>query len=168
MFKSLFIAAAFATVASTAAADIEVRFVEGAPKDRFDIINTGGCALGPVAITIDLAGSSAGLVFDVTASGAGVEVFQPFDLVAGRELVNGLPQVVDGDQQVSLNLTELGVDQMVSFTIDVDDTAGNREITVSDAEISGASVRVKQGTETVTGTFDDQAFARVAQASCSS
>ncbi len=163
-----FTTATLAVMACTAHADIEVRFVEGAPKDRFDIVNTGSCELGPLAITIDLAKSPAGLVFDVTAQGAGVEVFQPFDLVAGRDLIANLPQVADGDQRVSLDLTGLGPEQQVSFTIDVDDTGGAREITVSDAEISGALVQVSGASGTTTGAFDETAIARVMQTGCAS
>lgn len=160
--------AALALLASAAHADVEVRFVEGAPKDRFDVVNTGGCGLGPMGVTIDLTGSAGGLVFDVTAQGAGVEVFQPFDLVAGGDLVTGLPQVGDGDQKVTLDLTGLGPEQRVSFTIDVDDTGGAREITVSGGEISGATVQVMGAAGVTTGAFDDSAVARVAQAGCAS
>ncbi len=166
MLKSLAFATSLALIATAASADIEVRFIEGAPKDRFDIVNTGGCALGPVTVTIDLAGSSGGLVFDVTAQGAGVQVFQPFELVAGRDLVIGAPQISDGDQQVMLDLSGFGGDQTVSFTIDVDDTGGARETTVSGAEISGARVQVTLDADVSSGMFDESAVARVKIAAC--
>ena len=77
-------AVAILLTTQTAAADIAVRFVESAPKDRFIIENLGDCALTAAGLTLDMAGSAGGLIFDVTGSGAGVEVFQPFDL--GTEL----------------------------------------------------------------------------------
>ncbi|MEO1695473.1 MAG: aggregation factor core, partial [Pseudomonadota bacterium] len=59
-----------ALVAATPArADLEVRFDEGAPKDRFTVENTSGCAIGAAQITIDLSGSPFGLIFDTTGSG---------------------------------------------------------------------------------------------------
>ena len=80
MHFGFFLASAM-VVSTPAAADIVVRFDEGAPKDSFTITNADNCALPLTAITIDLAGSAAGLIFDVTGSGAGVSVFQPFQLV---------------------------------------------------------------------------------------
>lgn len=143
-------------------ADIEVRFVEGAPTDRFDIVNTAACATGPAQITIDLAGSAAGLIFDTTGAGAGVQVFQPFRLTAGAAFVQGVPKVLDGDQTVTVQLADLPPGQTVSFTIDVDDTIGQREITVSDAEITGAAATDGQST----GRFDQTARAVIPRAAC--
>ena len=99
-----FLLASALIFSTPAAADILVRFDEGAPKDRFTITNTGNCALPLTSVTIDLTGSAAGLIFDVTGSGAGVSVFQPFQLVLGGEHVSTLPQVKDGDRAVSLKL----------------------------------------------------------------
>lgn len=153
-------------LAGQAHADIEVRFQEGAPKDRFTITNTSACPLGALDVTIDLSGSSAGLVFDVTAQGAGVEVFQPFELVAGRENLATTPQVRDGDNAVTLELSRLGQGQSVAFTIDVDDTIGAREITVSRAEITGASVTARLSGGLATGLFEANAIAQVPMQGC--
>lgn len=161
---------AFAAVllsASPAFADLEVRFQEGAPKDRFTLTNPGTCALGPMEVTIDLAGSSAGLVFDVTGEGAGVEVFQPFELVSGQEYVAAHSVVSDGDNAVMLRLLGLAAGAGVAFTIDVDDTIGAREITVSRSEIAGAGVRVEARGEAFGGTFTEASVARVATEGCS-
>lgn len=146
-------------LALPALADIEVSFREGAPKDRFTITNTGTCDLGPVDVTINLTGSSAGLVFDVTDQGAGVEVFQPFELVSGEDLLSSTPNVRDGDNALTLALSSLGQGQSVSFTIDVDDTIGAREITVSGAEITGAGVIVETTMAQASGTFGSNAIA---------
>lgn len=146
-------------VAAPVLADVQVTFREGAPKDRFTITNTGSCALGPVDVTIDLSSSSAGLVFDVTGQGAGVEVFQPFELVAGNSLLSSTPSVRDGDNSLTLALTNLEQGQSVAFTIDVDDTIGAREITVSRSEISGAGIRVETDLAQASGTFGETAIA---------
>ena len=73
------------------ASELQVQFIEGAPKDRFAISLEGNCALDAVSITIDLATAPSGLLFDVTDRGAGVQVFQPFELTAGHDLVLDLP-----------------------------------------------------------------------------
>lgn len=159
--------AVFATVlgALPAVANVEVTFREGAPKDRFVIANTSTCAIGPVAITIDLSGSSAGLIFDVTNSGAGVEVFQPFVLVSGQSFVTDTPVVKDGDNTVTLSLSNLIKGQPVAFTVDVDDTAGAREITVSGSEIAGASISIAGG---ASGIFGSNAVALASVPDCQS
>ncbi len=146
--------------------DVQVRFYEGSPKDRFTITNLDGCALGPTAITIDLAGSSYGLIFDVTGRGAGVEVFQPFDMSADRDSLKAMPEISDGDTEVTLELLDLAAGASLSFTIDVDDTVNNREITVSNTEIAGASVLVQAGVNQATGSFADDAMALVSISSC--
>lgn len=152
--------------ATAAAADLTVRFDEGAPKDRFTLTNTGGCALPAGTVTIDLGTAPAGLIFDVTGSGAGVEVFQPFEVTSGAENLTRLPRVSDGQSAVTLDLKGLGSGATVSFTIDVDDTGGGREITVSGSEIAGASVRVG-GIESA-GLFESNAQATVKIAACQS
>ncbi|MEL7212227.1 MAG: aggregation factor core [Pseudomonadota bacterium] len=155
-------------VATPAPADLEIRFDEGAPKDRFTLSQTGDCTLGASEITIDLGGSAAGLIFDVTGTGAGVEVFQPFELTAGADQIASSPVVRDGDSAVVLSVTELAPDQSVAFTIDVDDTLGARAITVSDAEIAGATVSVRQGDRLLQATFDETASAQIAMPDCTS
>ncbi|MEM9437825.1 MAG: aggregation factor core [Pseudomonadota bacterium] len=129
----------------TARADISVRFIESAPKDRFVIENVGACAEGALEIEIDLATAPVGLIFDTTASGAGVEVFQPFEVAAGGDVLAEAILPTDGDASVQLSLTGLAPGGSFAFTVDVDDT-GERsdlgQIRVSDAEIAGASVSI--------------------------
>ena len=149
--------------ATSAAADIAVTFIEGAPKDRFVLSSASGfCNGAPLTVSIDLSGSAGQLVFDVTPSGAGVEVFQPFELVAGRDLVRDVTRVSDGDQLVRLSLAGLAAGADVAFTIDVDDTIGAREITVTDAEIEGASVRVQVNGQTKEARFGADATVSLA------
>ncbi|GAA0777912.1 aggregation factor core [Roseibium denhamense] len=129
------------TVSVPALADLSVRFDEGAPKDRFTISASGGCDIsGPMTVTIDLKPSPYGLIFDTTSSGAGVQVFQPFEITDGRGNLSALPEVKDGDNRIDLDVKGLRTFEKISFTIDVDDTVQNREITVSNGEITGAKV----------------------------
>ncbi len=72
----------------------------------------------------------------------------------------------DGDQAIALPLNTLAQGQSVAFTIDVDDTAGRREITVSDAEIAGALVSVSTASGEYTGTFDKRSTAFVQMKDC--
>jgi len=152
--------------ASPSLADISVEFDEGAPKDRFTITNVGDCALGALGVTLDMSTSQSGLIFDVTGSGAGVEVFQPFELASGQSILSATPDVTDGQQSISLSLLGLADGQSIAFTIDVDDTTSDRQITVSGSEIAGAQVRVDLDGETATGTFGTDATSRVELTAC--
>ena len=168
--RALILSATMATClgATNAPADVLVTFIEGAPKDRFVIETTGDCTLGPAQVEINLATSPAGLIFDTTASGAGVEVFQPFELVSGGDVVKQNPSVKDGDQAVTLALKSLPVGTRVAFTVDVDDTGGARELTVSNAEIAGASVTLTTDKGSTTAPFTNTSKARVSAPDCAS
>lgn len=154
--------------ATAAAADLTVRFEEGAPKDRFTLTNTGDCALPAMVVTLDLGTAPAGLIFDVTGAGAGVQVFQPFEVVSGGDALIEAPQVRDGDSAVTLRLKGLAAGADVAFTVDVDDTGGGREITVSGSEIAGASVRMAMGGVMQSGVMDATARATVPMGACTS
>jgi hypothetical protein len=151
--KNLSIAACALFIASPSFADIRVQFIEGAPKDTFIIANEGNCNIGPSEVVIDFAASNAGLIFDVTGSGAGVEVFQPFDVTQGASLLASLPTITDGDQTATLLINSLDAAEKIAFTIDVDDTKGAREITVSDDEINGATVSLSAQGKKVSATM---------------
>ena len=147
-------------------ADLQVQFIEGAPKDRFVIINVGSCDLGPAKVTIDFAASNAGLIFDVTDTGAGVEVFQPFEVTDGAQYLAELPMISDGDQRATLSMTGLGQNKTIAFTIDVNDTNGTREITVSDNEISGTTFSLMSDNATYSVIMSDGAQAAIPTATC--
>ena len=119
-------------------------------------------------MTVDLGTAPAGLIFDVTAAGAGVEVFQPFDVVAGASALSSLPRVADGDSAVTLDINGLAPGKSIAFTIDVDDTGGGREITVNGSEISGATIKVTLDGVTTMGAFDLSAKAHAATPTCQS
>lgn len=142
-----------ATLATSSQADIQVTFYEGAPKDRVEIVNTGDCALAGSSLVIDLSQSQGGLIFDVTASGQGVEVFQPFEIVAGESALASVPTVLDGQQQIELEIASLAPNDVIAFTIDVDDTIEQREITVTGSEFAGATATYSGNADPVTATF---------------
>lgn len=153
-------------ISTPALADLQVRFDEGAPKDRFTISNLGDCDVGATVVSIDLSGSPYGLIFDTTGSGAGVQVFQPFELTAGKDKLASIPEVKDGQNEITLDLLGLKPQETVSFTIDVDDTVNNREITVADAEIVGASVVAKNDQGTTEASFQQDATATLQWLGC--
>ena len=153
--KPLNLVTAACLMASPCFADLQVQFYEGAPKDRFVVTNEGACTIETAQITIDLSESTGGLIFDVTEAGSGVEVFQPFVVVAGSKHLVSLPEVQDGDQIISLNLVSFGASESVAFTIDVDDTAGARQITVSGSEMQGATVSALLGSQKFQAAFGD-------------
>ncbi|MGZ2256732.1 aggregation factor core [Roseobacter sp. A03A-229] len=139
---------------------LTVKFVESAPRDRFEIIHT---ATGVFVsdLRIDLRGSSGGLIFDTAAGGAGVEVFQPF--AAGDGV--GDAQIADGADQLSIRLDALSAGQRTGFTIDVDDRQAHSDlgqIRVTGAEIAGARVTftLVDGAE-LEAEFDAESRAKV-------
>lgn len=155
-----------AMLAAPAWASIDVRFIEGAPKDRFEITHRGACTLSDVRLVIDLAPSAAGLIFDTTATGAGVDVFQPFELVEGADALTSHTPVNDGDRQVELSVKRLAPGTRIAFTVDVDDTLGPRGITIAGSEIQGAAVRVLASGFTATGRFSAQGDGQAATPPC--
>lgn len=132
-------------VTQTTYANLQINFVESAPKDRFVIKNTGQCDLTNLTVEIDLSNSAGKLIFDTTATGAGVEVFQPFEVREGAIKLQSSDTVADGDKSLSVVIDELIADQSVSFTIDVDDTLPKSslgQIRVAGSEMQGAQVRI--------------------------
>jgi hypothetical protein len=145
-------------------ANVEVTFVESAPKDRFILHNTSQCALN------DLSNSVGRLIFDTTATGAGVEVFQPFEVKKGNLKLISASEVKDGDSTLSLSIENIAANDSVSFTIDVDDTLTQSElgnIRVSGSEISNALIKITtKGQQTSAAMFDNKGKALVSLPSC--
>jgi hypothetical protein len=133
-------------------ANIDIDFIEGAPKDTFVITNTNTCTTKSMLLTIDLSPSMGKLIFDTTAADAGAEVFQPFEVTKGNiKLVDKNTQndatngVRDGNSELSLQIGSLQSQESVSFTIDVDDTLPKSalgKIRVSTAEIENGVVQL--------------------------
>lgn len=147
-FQRSLIAGTLVCMSQLAQANVIVDFREGAPKDRFTITYTGECELNEVVLNIDLSGTDGKLIFDTTAAGAGVEVFQPFEVTKGSVELLSNQTVSDGDKALSLGIAKLGSGESISFTIDVDDTLKNSElgnIRVSNSEIKGGTVQIQVG-----------------------
>ncbi len=155
----------------SAHANIEVNFVESAPKDRFVIKNVGECVLKDLIVEIDLTRSAGRLIFDTTATGAGVEVFQPFEVREGSIDLISSGGVADGDTKLSLSIKSLLSGKTASFTIDVDDTLPKSElgkIRVSGSEMEGGLVSISSGEEKpFTAVFDSNSKTTVPLPPCS-
>ncbi|MEP1930015.1 MAG: aggregation factor core, partial [Roseibium sp.] len=102
----------------------------------------------------------------VSEAGAGVEVFQPLELVGGANALRESPVVVDGQNAIDLEIKSLASGEKLAFTIDVDDTVGQREITVSGSEMLGAIVSLTSAVESNTAVFSTDAKANVTMAGC--
>ncbi len=161
---------AFCVLPAIAAANVIVRFDEGAPKDRFTVENSGACDLGPATVNIDLSESAGGLYFDTTDAGAGVQVFQPLEITAGADALSRIPVVKDGDTQIGLALRGLEAGQVVSFTIDVDDTlrhSARGQTQITGAEIAGGTVFLQaNGAHKAMAVFDNTNTARLSVSDC--
>jgi hypothetical protein len=149
-------------LAAPALADLRVEFREGAPKDRFVVVNDGVCALPAQVVSIDLGPSAGRLIFDTTGAGAGVEVFQPLDVTDGAAFLAVQPSARDGQTRLDLSLKALPAGARVELTTDLDDTVGQRAITVSGSEITGAVLT----TASATAQFDASASATLPMPGC--
>lgn len=140
-----------------------IKFTESAPRDRFSIQNTSLSDWSINTVSLDLSTSAGNLIFDVTAQGAGVEVFQPFRAEAGDATLATEPVVDDGDQSILLQFSTFKPEEVYQFSIDLDDQLIKSElgqIRVSGGEIEGATVTLAitnsdGGEQIVTGQFDE-------------
>ena len=163
--------AAITLLLSTASyANLTIRFIESAPKDIFVIENTSACALSAFTVDINLSNSAGNLIFDTTEVGAGVEVFQPFEVRSGEITLAGEQAVNDGNNQLSVRIERLAPNESASFTIDVDDQLSNSElgqIRVSGSEIQGASARVLiNNSGSFMGVFDKRSNLSISLPNC--
>ena len=152
--------------ASPLSAMIRAEFREGAPKDSFVLTHDGACPLGPLSVEIDLSGSAGGLIFDVTERGAGLSVYQPFEVEEGAALLASVSDVRDGDTALRLDLRAFPPGETIRFTIDLDDTAGASQTVISEAEIAGATLRVTGAFGVSEGRFDTGSMAEANVAAC--
>jgi len=157
---------ALLALTTTASANLSLEFREGAPKDRFIVSNIGDCTLTDMAITIDFKDSAGKLIFDITNEGAGVEVFQPFEIESGSKFLTQTPDVVDGQTQITLNMTAFEAGKKIVASTDLDDTVGTREITVTASEFSGTVVNVTIDGNVYTTKMNDKPEAVVELNGC--
>lgn len=140
---------------------LEARFIESAPRDRFEFANKSNDDWSITRITLDLSKSSGNLIFDTTEGGDGVEVSQPFN-TEDTNLVSSANIPEDGEHLIEISFDKFQPELSFSFTIDVDDQLAESElgqIRVSGSEIKGATVLGvflnQQGEEmTVESRFD--------------
>ena len=133
--------------------DLQVRFIEGAPVDRFVVSNVSDRDYAVSEVVFDLTRSKGQLIFDTESGGAGVEVFQPF-VSEGTKV-----DVPDGATGLRVPMDGLAAGAEVSFTIDVDDQLTRSElgqIRVSGSEMAETRVTFMVGTIPFHASFDDQ------------
>ena len=151
-------------------ANVHIKFVESAPKDWFAVTNLTNCDLKNVQMSIDLSNSAGKLIFDTTSSGAGVEVFQPFEVRSGEIELISSDQVFDGDRALTVLITSVKSGETASFTIDVDDTMTNSElgmIRVSKSEITGSEVSISiDGGQVIEGALNQRGELLIDRADC--
>lgn len=134
-----------------------LRFVESAPRDRFELV-MGTQALR--AVTVDLRGSAGRLIFDTADGGTGVEVFQPLRDEGGTTAND----VADGAEIVTVALRDAQAGGRAAFSIDVDDRMTSSDlgqIRVTGGEMAGATAifETEDGTQ-VKAVFDGRNHAQ--------
>ncbi|MEQ6201732.1 aggregation factor core [Sulfitobacter sp. HNIBRBA2951] len=135
-----------------------LRFVESAPRDRFEL-QIGTQPLR--AVTVDLRGSAGRLIFDTEDGGTGVEVFQPLRDEGGTQASD----VADGAEVIKVALRETAAGGRAAFSIDVDDRMTSSDlgqIRVTGGEMAGATAifETADGTQ-IKAVFDDRNRAQV-------
>lgn len=145
--------------AAPAGADITVRFVDASP-DQITFTLAGICETGPAVLALDLTGSPAGLLIDMTGGVRRVEV------IAGAQWVTSLPQPQHGDTSVTLEVSALVPGETIALSIDIDDTRSARPGIVRDWEIEGMAAQVTVAGATVTGTLDRRGLAVIPFSAC--
>ena len=135
---------------ATCGLHLAARFVESAPKDRFQIDNLSSGRWSITSITFELETAQGKLIFDTDDGGGGREVFQPFEEVRfASDLryakLRRLSQLTDGGSVLNLDFQNFEPDERFAFTIDVDDqlAGGSQlgEIRVTGGELQGATLR---------------------------
>lgn len=164
------IAALLFGYSSSLLANVQIDFIESAPKDSFVVKNTSACVLNNFVVDIDLNDTAGQLIFDTTASGAGVEVFQPFEVVEGRINLVSSSSVKDGDKKLSIAVASLAPNKSVRFTIDVDDTLTNSalgNIRVANSEMENGTVNITlDNAARYSGTFNKKSQAVIDFSAC--
>jgi len=105
----------------------------------------------------------------VTGAGAGVEVFQPLDVVDQNPLVLAISEISDGDQTLDIGLDEMTPGAKIRVTFDMDDTLTNSslgQIRVSRSEIEGASAMTNLAIDTPSAQFDAEGVVVIPQPAC--
>jgi len=167
VFAGILIATALPSYAAaeTCGVDIQARFIESAPRDRFVFENKSSIATEIASLTLDMRPSAGRLIFDTESGGSGVEVFQLYRGEGGDAELAALPTVRDGDDMLALAFKSFSTGQTYRFSIDVDDQLTNSDlgqIRVSGGEMQGAQLTATtvEGSS-YTGVFDAANRARM-------
>ncbi|MEP2980319.1 MAG: hypothetical protein ABJO86_12585 [Lentilitoribacter sp.] len=123
--------------------DLNVRFIESAPRDRFVIKNNSTTDVEIVSASFDLSNSQGNLIFDTEDGGTGVEVFQKFRSETDKVKLVSSPAVRDGDSQLDIAFETFAQFEEYQFSIDVDDQnlkSDLGQIRVTGGELAGAEV----------------------------
>ncbi|MBO6918180.1 MAG: hypothetical protein JJ858_07105 [Rhizobiaceae bacterium] len=174
---SLIVALAGATTSHHALAsgdscrlDLNVKFIESAPRDRFVISNNSTSNIEILSASLDLSKSQGNLIFDTEDGGVGVEVFQKFRSETDAVKLVLSPEINDGDNQLDIAFESFARDKVYQFSIDVNDQNKQSDlgqIRVTGGELSGAEVtfliKENDARRTVSALFDDANRSRVHQ-----
>lgn len=150
--------------------DLNVKFIESAPRDRFMIKNNSSIEVEIISASFDLSNSQGNLIFDTEDGGTGVEVFQKFRSETDKVKLVSSPDVRDGDSQLDIAFETFSQFEEYQFSIDVDDQNLNSDlgqIRVTGGELAGAEVtftiRQNDVYRPVTAKFDKTNSIRVFQ-----
>jgi hypothetical protein len=123
--------------------DLNVKFIESAPRDRFVISNNSTANVEILSASFDLSKSAGNLIFDTEDGGIGVEVFQKFRTETDAVKLVLTPEVNDGDNQLDMAFESFEQNMVYQFSIDVDDQnvqSDLGQIRVTGGELEGAEV----------------------------
>ena len=126
-------------LASPCDIDIRVQFIEGAPSDRFEIVNQSRGSWVVGALTIDLGTSEGRLFFDTEEGGAGVQVYSPFAGDAGPVRLRRVTELRDGGTRITLDFDEMQPGDGFAFSIDLDDPSAQSAL--GPTQIAGHEIR---------------------------
>lgn len=150
--------------------DLNVRFIESAPRDRFVIKNNSTTNIDIISASFDLSNSQGNLIFDTEDGGTGVEVFQKFKSETDQVKLITFPEVSDGDNQLDIAFETFAQFEEYQFSIDVDDQniqSDLGQIRVTGGELAGAEVtfliRQNNSPRPVSAKFDKTNSMRVFQ-----
>ena len=129
-------------------AQVSIRYVDAAP-DRFSFTLDGACPLGPATFRIDLTGSRAGLLIDMSGGGSVREL----TVVSGAERVTALPQPQDGATEFEIELSEMVPGETIAVTIDLDDTRSARPTIIRGWEIEGVRAEISAAGASASAEF---------------
>lgn len=160
---------ALPALAADCTTGLSVNFIESAPRDRFELVNTSHAAMSVLSVQINLTSSNGKLIFDTEDGGTGVEVFQPYREDSRDASLQTQPVVADGAERLDLAFTNFPSKSRYTFSIDVDDQLVQSQlgqIRVAGSEMAGAELTVVfaglDKTEvTSTATFDARSRANI-------